>query len=76
MFQDQPAYEHFDPGYGPSSKRARAHSGFGTAGGYQSSLTQELIFERDGSWFHLSFSMYNLESGDAVRNQPLELIQR
>lgn len=73
QFQNQPAFAHFDAGYGPGSERAGTTTA--TRGGYSPNLDQELIFERDGSWFHVSFSMRNLAGREPRYREPLQVVQ-
>lgn len=76
QFQNQPAFAFFDAGYGPGSERARRNTTYGTAGGYQPTLNQELIFQRGDSWFHLSFSMHNLDGDETVHTEPLQVVEQ
>jgi hypothetical protein len=76
QFQNRPAFARFDSGYGPGSERAGENTTAATRGSYSPNLDQELIFERDGSWFHLSFSMRNLRGNESVHAAPLEVVEQ
>jgi hypothetical protein len=76
QFQGRPAFAHFDAGYGPGSDRAQKNTTWGTKGGYSPTLDQELIFERGGAWFQLSFNMGNLKEGEPVHKGALEMVQQ
>ena len=76
QFQNRPAFAHFDAGYGPGSERAGKNTTAATRSGYSPNVDQELIFERDGSCFHLSFSMRNLRGSESVYTAPLEVVEQ
>jgi hypothetical protein len=67
QFQGQPAVVRFLNGYG---KRQAVR------GSYQPWLLQELLFERDGQWFRLSFDMRNADKDKPYYTQPLPIIQQ
>jgi hypothetical protein len=76
QFHGQPAFAHFDPGYGPGSDRARKNTTWATKGGTYPYLQQELIFENNGAWFQLTFSMSNVQGSDPVYTEPLNVVQK
>jgi hypothetical protein len=67
QFQNRPALSKFLSGYGERQA---------VRGTYQPWLLQELIFERDGQWFLLSFNMKNADKDKPYYTQPLPIIQQ
>jgi dihydrofolate reductase len=59
QFQNQPAWAKFDPGSLPA-KRSLDNLFSDAMAGYPY-LTQQLLFERNGEWFMLSFQMRNIK---------------
>jgi hypothetical protein len=67
QFQNQPALSKFSPGYG--AWRAVRNA-------YQPWLLQELVFERNGQWFLLSFHMQNADKNKPYYTEPLTIIEQ
>jgi hypothetical protein len=67
QFQGQPALEKFLPGTG----RRQA-----VRGSYHPWLLQEVVFERGGQWFSLTFTMKNADADKPYYTKPLPIIRQ
>lgn len=74
QFQNQPAWAQFKPGRAPDKV---TRDTFITASGGYPYLQQDLLFERQGVWFMLSFSMPNWKKADGPYiNHPIPIIEQ
>jgi hypothetical protein len=74
QFQNQPAWESFEPGRLPDSSSGNLFRD--SSAGYPY-LTQSVLLERSGEWFLLSFQMRNIDGKEGpFLTEPAAIIQQ